>query len=79
MFSWLRNFFIGRPLEQTPELITTEFKSIVVDVPKSTEDEKHPPINEKDLIQNNENSNLNQRNMTKTVTKKTKGRPKKNG
>jgi hypothetical protein len=76
MFSWLRNLFVNKPEEKTPEVVATEQKSVVVDLPKQLDLNNDGKVNLDDAKEAVKKT----KNATKQVVQKvTKGRPKKNG
>lgn len=77
MLSWLRNFFVGKQEEKTPEVIPTEQKPVVVDLPKSLDVNNDGKVNMEDVKEVAKKTKTVAKNVVdKTVTK---GRPKKNG
>lgn len=76
MFNWLRNLFVIKPEEKTPEVVPTEQKSVVVDVQKSLDLNNDGKVNLDDAKEAVKKTKA----VTKQVIQKTtKGRPKKNG
>lgn len=76
MLSWLRNFFVGKQEETKPEIVPTEQKPVVVDLPKVMDVNNDGKVNIDDVKEVAKKTKTATKNV---VHKMTKGRPKKNG
>jgi len=67
MFKWLRELFVGKQyVEKTPEIISTEHRTVVANVPNEIQEEKQSTDIKEDIEK-------------KSVDKPARRRKKKNG